>query len=296
MTAASTRSDSPDSQDDLPLSAAGPHIGRMDAAFKGNVVLVTGASTGIGREMAIGLAKAGAKLVLAARGEDALSEVAAECRGFGGLVLPVPTDVGDEAACRRLVGEGVAEFGRLDTLITNAGITMWARFDEMQDLTPFREIIRVNYFGSVYCTRYALPHLVRSRGRIVAVSSLTGKTGVPSRSGYAASKHAVTGFFESLRIELHGSGVTVTIVFPGYVATDVRRKAAGPDGQPIGDSPVEEHRAMSAERCATLILEAAAARKRQVIMSARGKVGMWLKLVAPGVVDWLAERAIRRGR
>ena len=190
----------------------------------------------------------------------------------------------------------MAEFGRLDVLIANAGISMWARFDELRDCTALERIMQVNYFGAVYCAFHALPHLKRSRGRIVGVSSLTGKTGVPTRTGYAASKHAMAGFFDSLRIELAEQGVSVTMIYPGFVATGVRRHAFGPDGRPLGDSPVREGEVMSAEECARITLAAAARRKREGVMTLRAKVGQWLKLVAPDVTDGIAKRAIERGK
>jgi NAD(P)-dependent dehydrogenase (short-subunit alcohol dehydrogenase family) len=149
----------------------------------------------------------------------------------GRAAVAVPTDVAVEAECRALVARAAAEFGRLDVLVCNAGISMWARFDALADLRGLERIMQVNYFGAVYCAHAALPHLKRSGGRIVAVSSLTGKTGVPTRTGYAASKHAMAGFFDSLRIELAGEGVSVTVVYPGFVATGVRRHAVGPDGR-----------------------------------------------------------------
>jgi len=160
------------------------------------------------------------------------------CRECGGWAIVVPTDVSRQALCEGLIERTLQEFGRVDTLVNNAGVTMWARFDELQDLAPLERIMQVNYFGSLYCTYAALPHLKQTRGRIVAVSSLTGKTGVPTRSGYAASKHAMVGFFDSLRIELAGSGVSVTIVYPDFVATETRQRAFGPDGKPLGQSPV----------------------------------------------------------
>ena len=267
-----------------------------DASFSDNVVLLTGASSGIGRELALQLAAEGARLTLAARTTDKLEEVAAACRARGGAAQVAATDVGDEDACRRLVEACVTEHGRLDTLINNAGRTMWSLFEELETLRPFEEIMRVNYFGCVYCTYYALPHLKATRGRIVGVSSLTGRTGVPTRSGYAASKHAMAGFFDTLRIELRSTGVTVTMAYPDFVATDTRHQAFGPDGEPIGESPVREGEIMSAEECARRILRGAARRKRELIMSARGRLGMWLKLVAPGLIDRIAAKAIERGR
>jgi len=154
----------------------------------------------------------------------------------------------------------------------------------------------VNYMGAVYCTHYALPHLKQSKGRIVGIASLTGKVGVPTRSGYAASKHAMTGFFDSLRIELEDSGVTVTMVFPGFVSTGIRENATGPDGKAIKVSPVKEGEVMSPEECARIIVRAMEKRERQEIMTFKGKIGQWIRLIAPGYVDGLARKAIERGR
>jgi NAD(P)-dependent dehydrogenase (short-subunit alcohol dehydrogenase family) len=264
--------------------------------FKDQVVIVTGSSSGIGWELALQLADQGARLVLAARRAEKLAELAEKCRARGGQVLAVPTDVTRSNACRILIEQAAAAYGRIDMLVNNAGSTMWARFDEVTDLTIFEKIIQVNYLGSLYCTYYALPHLKSSRGRIVAVSSLTGKAGVPTRSGYAASKHAMAGFFDSLRIELEGSGVTVTVVYPGFVATGVQARAYGPDGTPLGRNPLQVDQVMSTEECARLILRAAARRRREEVMTLRGKLGQWLKLIAPGLVDRIARQAIAQGK
>ncbi len=267
-----------------------------DPIRSGDVVLITGASAGIGRALALQLAARGCRLALAARGADKLERVAQACRQRGGQALAVPTDVAVEAECRAFVDAAVEEWGRVDVLVNNAGISMWARFDELEDLESIRRIMDVNYFGAVACTHAALPYLKRTRGRIVNVASLTGKTGVPTRTGYAASKHAMAGFFDSLRIELADDRVSVTTVYPGFVATGVRRHAFGPDGQPLGESPVDEAAVMTADECARLTLEAADDRRRELVMTARGKLGVWAKLVAPGLVDRLARRAIEAGR
>ena len=268
----------------------------MADAFRENVVVITGASDGIGREMALQMAAQGAWLALAARDAARLEDAAAACRARGGRAVAVRTDVADEAQCRALIERTVAEFGRVDTLVNNAGISMWARFDQVSDLAPFEQMMRVNYLGSVYCTHAALPHLKRTRGRIVGVSSLTGRAGVPTRSGYAATKHAMAGFFDSLRIELADEGVTVTMVYPGFVSTGIRARAYGPDGAPLRASPVRESEVMTPEECARQIVKAAAGRRRELVMTARGKVGAWIKLVAPGLVDRIARRAIEQGR
>ena len=202
----------------------------------------------------------------------------------------------DESQCKRLIERAVAEYGRIDTLINNAGISMWAKFEELKDLSILDQIMRVNYLGSAYLTAYALPYLKQTKGRIVGVSSLAGKNGVPTRSGYAASKHAMTGFFDSLRIELADSGVSVTMIYPGFVKSEIRERAAGADGKPLGQSPVHESEVMTAETCARIIISAAAKRKREEVMTLRGKLGQWIKLIAPGMVDRVARQIIERGR
>jgi short-subunit dehydrogenase len=264
--------------------------------MNGNVVVITGASKGIGAELARRLAAKGAKLVLAARGEKELDEIAAECRKAGAEVVTVKADVAVERDCAGVVDAAVNAFGRVDTLVNNAGATMWARFEDIRDMSILQRIMQVNYMGAVYCTHHALPHLRASRGRIVGISSLAGRTGVPTRTGYSASKHAMTGFFDSLRIELDGSGVTVTMIYPGFVATGIRENASGPDGKPIQVSPVKEGEVMSVEDCARRIVAAIEGREREVVMTARGKLGMWLKLLAPSLVDRIARRAVETGR
>ncbi len=264
--------------------------------FLENVVIITGASAGIGHELALLLAEQGAWLALADRNAEKLEEVASQCRQRGCKAVVVPTDVAEQSQCKNLIEHTVAEYSRIDTLINNAGITMRARFDDIRDLAMIEQIMKVNYFGSVYCTYYALPYLKETQGRIVGICSLIGKTGVPTRSGYAASKHAMAGFFDTLRIELADYGVSVTMIYPGFVATEVRQRALGPDGKPLGKSPVREDKVMTVERCARLIAQAAAQRKREFVMTLRGRLGLWLKLIAPGLVDRFARKAIEGGR
>lgn len=268
--------------------------------FYEKVVILTGASSGIGTELAYQLAEQGAWLSLAARDLERLQAVQAECgqrgQAAGCRTLVIQTDVADETQCRRLIAQTVNHFGRLDVLVNNAGQTLWARFDALSDLGPLEKVMQVNYFGSVYCTAAALPYLKRSHGQIVVVSSLSGKTGVPLRSGYAASKHALVGFFDSLRIELERDRVAVTIVYPDFVATETHLRAYGADGKPLGKSPVQGGKVMPASECARLILKAAASRRREAILSWRGSIGQWLKLIAPGLIDRVARRAIDQGR
>ena len=261
------------------------------------VTIITGASKGIGAELARQLAaKPEAKLVLAARNQAELQAVADACKSLGASVITVRADVANEHDCQTIVTGALLAFGRIDVLVNNAGATMWARFEDIEDLEVLARIMQVNYMGAVYCTRHALPHLRASGGVVVGISSLAGKVGVPTRTGYSASKHAMTGFFDSLRIELAGSGVAVTMIYPGFVSTGIRENATGPDGKPILVSPVKEGEVMKVEDCAARIVKAIERREREVVMTARGKIGLWLRLLAPGLVDRIARRAIETGR
>jgi short-subunit dehydrogenase len=262
--------------------------------FAGKVVVLTGASEGIGRALALHLARAGARLAISARNAARLHSLAEECRRAGAQALVVPGDASSRADCEALADAAFAHYGAIDVLILNAGATMWSRLDELQDVDLLERLMRLNYLGAAWLARRALPALVASHGRIVAVSSLTGLVGVPTRTGYAASKHAMIGFFDSLRVELRGSGVSVTIVCPDFVRSEIHRRATGPDGRPLGANPMREARIMGADECARIIAAAALARRRLVITSLRGRAMRWLKLVAPGLVDRLADRAIRR--
>jgi short-subunit dehydrogenase len=264
--------------------------------YAGKVIVVTGASSGIGRALCLALAPERPRLVLAARDAARLEEVAKECRAAGAEALVVRTDVSQEEAGRDLVARTVAAFGALDVLVNNAGIGMLARFDELCDLSVYETLMRVNYLGCVYLTHSALPHLKKSRGQIVVVASLAGLTGVPTRTGYAASKHAVFGFFDSLRIELLGTGVAVTTIAPDFVRSEIHRRAFGRDGRPTGLSPLQESKIMSAEECAFLMVGAMKKRQRLLITSWRGRFGRVLRVFFPGLIDRIALKAVAEGK
>lgn len=261
------------------------------------VIVITGASDGIGAEMARQLASkegAGLALVLAARNAEQLDEVARECAAFSAQTLAVPTDVSVRIQCRRLVITAVEHFGRIDALVNNAGRSAHALFEEVEDLDWYEELMRVNLWGAIWCTQAALPHLKATRGSIVAVSSLAGLVGVPGRTAYCATKFAMTGFFEALRVELKGAGVSVTTAYPGVVATRIRYRGFNAQGQPMGSSSLKEEGAMPVEECARLIIEGMNARRREVVMTAKGKLGRFLKLVAPGLVEKIALAAVKQ--
>jgi short-subunit dehydrogenase len=263
-----------------------------------DVTLITGGSDGIGAEMARQLAaKHGAAqaLVLAGRSQDKLDAVAAQCRAHGAQVLCVAMDVGVEVQCRDLVDRAVQAHGRIDALVNNAGMSAQALFEDVraEDLRWYEDLMRVNLWGSVWCTHAALPHLKRSRGRIVAVSSLSGLVGVPGRTAYAATKFAMAGFFEALRAELKSAGVSVTIAYPGAVDTRIRYRGYNAQGEAAGASGLKEDDLMSVEECARLIVDGMERRQREVVMTAKGKVGRFLKLLAPGVVEDMALKALK---
>lgn len=263
-----------------------------------NTTIITGASDGIGAEMARQLARElGPKgaLVLAARNAELLNTVAQQCSHLGAQVLVVPSDVSVEAQCRALVEQTVRRFGRVDALINNAGISAQALFSDVkaEDLGWYEQLMRINLWGSVWCTHAALPHLKASRGHIVAVSSLAGLVGVPGRTAYSASKFAMAGFFEALRTELRSAGVSVTTAYPGVVLTNIRSRGLNAAGQAAGSSGLKEDKAMTVEECAGLILDGMARREREVVMTTKGKLGRFLKLLLPGVVEQMAMAALK---
>jgi short-subunit dehydrogenase len=263
-------------------------------SFSGRVIAITGASEGIGAELARQVSGKNVWLALAARNTQKLEAVAAECRALGAEALAVGCDVSVESDCRHFIEETARKYSSLDILVNNAGISGHARFEDVTDFTWYETMMRVNYMGSLYCTRYAIPHLKKSRGQIVAISSLAGKIGIPWRTGYSPTKAAQALFFEALRLELQESGVDVTIVYPGVVATDIRLHGYGADGQPTGKSGLKEDGAMSVQECARRILAATHARKRELVMTLQGRIGLWLKLAFPKVVDRMLLRAIKK--
>ena len=261
------------------------------------VIVITGASEGIGAEMARqwadALGERGA-LVLAARHAERLEAVAAECRARGAQALAVPTDVGDQAQCVALIERAVRDFGRIDLLVNNAGMSAHAMLAEVTDLAWYEKLMRINFWGAVWCTHAALPHLKASRGRIVAVSSLVGLIALPGRTAYGATKAAMNSFFDALRLELADAGVSVTIAYPGVVATEIRRRGFNAQGAPAGVSGLDEGHAMSTRVCARLIIGAAERRRREVVMTAQGKLARVLKIILPGVVDRMARAALAK--
>jgi short-subunit dehydrogenase len=267
--------------------------------FTQQAVIITGASSGIGEALALRLAAEGAWLGLAARRADRLEALAEACRARGARTLPIPTDVTDEGACRALVEQTLREFGRVDMLVNNAGLSVVAKFGDLHDLDLFRYVMSVNFYGALYCTFHALPHLIESRGRLVNISSLGGKLAIPYNSGYVASKFALGGLSDSLRLELAHSGVSVTLICPYWVVSEFHESYLDRDGRPKGPAgrALYTRRTMSAYACAAITLEAARRRRREVLMGP-GKLVRWLQALAPELADRLIlgsfMRSVRR--
>jgi short-subunit dehydrogenase len=262
------------------------------------IIVITGASDGIGAEIARQLAgsyKGGVGLVLAARNRDALQAVAAQCESFGAKTLCIRTDVGVREDCSSLIAQTIEKFGRIDALINNAGISAQALLEEVpaDKLSWYEDVMRVNLWGSVWCTHAALPSLIAAKGSIVAVSSLAGLAGLPGRTAYCASKFAQTGFFEALRAEMKTHGVSVTTAYPGVVLTQIRQHGLNAQGEALGSSGLKEAGAMTVQECARLIIEGMNRREREVVMTGKGKLGRWLKLIAPGLLEKIALNAVK---
>lgn len=264
----------------------------MPKTWAQQVIIITGASSGIGKALAYLLAPQSPQLVLVARDGHRLEEVANHCETLGASTLVVPTDVSNPQACLEMIQATMSTFSKIDVLVNNAGMSMWSTVEEVQDASQFQHLMDVNFMGSVYCTKFALPFLKQTQGRIVAISSVTSFTGVPSHAIYSASKHAMNGFFESLRIELAGTGVSVTIVAPDFVQTEIFERSLGADGQSLGLHLRDFDSFLSSDACADIIVKAMAQRKRLVITSFRGKWGRWVKLCLPQVIDWIARRGV----
>jgi len=254
--------------------------------FDNKTVIVTGASSGIGEALAREFAARGARVVMGARSLDKMEQIAAEIRQAGGQAICHAVDVVNPEECKGLIDTAVTQFGGIDILICNAGLSMRAIFDDV-DLKVLHRLMDVNFWGTVNCCKYALPHLQRSRGSIVGISSVAGLHGLPGRTGYSASKYAMTGFLETLRIENLKKGLHVMIACPGFTASNVRFSALTADGSQQGATPRNEGKMMSAAEVAAIVALGVARRRRLCLMEAEGRATHFLKKFAPGLVDRL---------
>ncbi len=255
--------------------------------LKNKVVVITGASSGIGKACAIEFAKRGATVVLAARQLDVLRQLSKEINATHHVqTLALACDVTNQDDCEHLMQKTLDTFGSIDVLINNAGISMRALFHEL-DLEVIRKVMDINFWGTVYCTRFAINEIIKSKGSIVGVSSIAGYKGLPGRTGYSASKFAMQGFLESLRIENLKNGVHVLLACPGFTASNIRNVALAKDAQPQGESSMEEAKMMTPDEVARLIANAVEKRKRDLIITSLGKITVWLNKLFPSLADKL---------
>ena len=257
--------------------------------LSGKVILITGASSGIGLASARLLASRGNRLVLAARSIGRLEALAAEIKADPATpssteILCVRTDVSKEEDCRNLVEQALARFGGIDILVNNAGVSMRALFKDVQ-LDVLRTLMDVNFWGTVYCTKYALPSILSRKGSVVGVISTAGYAGLPARTGYSASKFAVRGFLDTIRIEHVKDGLHVLVFAPGFTTSNVRRAALTADGSPQGDSPRDESRMMSAEAVALKLEKAIERRKREVVLTWIAHLELFVQRHLPRKMD-----------
>lgn len=258
----------------------------MSNKLNGKIVIITGASSGIGEAMARVYAAMGAKVVLGARQADKLEALAKEIKAQGGEAAWCATDVTKVEDCEKLIKTAVDTFGGIDVLICNAGISMRALFDDL-DLSVLHRLMDVNFWGTVYCTKFALPYLQKSKGSLVGISSVAGIHGLPGRTGYSASKFAMTGFLETIRIENLKKGLHVMVACPGFTASNVRFSALTADGSQQGATPRKEEKMMSPEQVAHIVARGIAHRKRLCLMEGEGRATHFVKKFAPGLVDKL---------
>ena len=244
--------------------------------YQGKVVVVTGASSGIGKAIAIDLAHRGATVVLGARREEKLKEVVDAIEHSGGEAVYYVMDVTKESDCEKFIDFAIAQFGKLDILICNAGISMPANFEEVE-MEVLHRLMNVNFWGVTYCTKYALPYLLESKGNLVGVSSVAGIHGLPGRTGYSASKYALVGFLETIRIENLKKQLHVMIAVPGFTASNIRFTALTADGSEQGYTPRNEDKMMTSERAATLIANGIQRKKRYLYMDFEGKAVAFIK-------------------
>ncbi|MBC7626495.1 SDR family oxidoreductase [Ferruginibacter sp.] len=255
--------------------------------LKNKTIIITGASSGIGKSCAEEFAKRGANLVLGARQYVTLCEIAQDLeKRYNIKAVAVQCDVSKEADCVELISQAMITFKRLDVLINNAGISMRALFNHV-DLNVLRNLMDVNFWGAVYCTKYALPELLKNKGSVVGVSSIAGYRGLPGRTGYSASKFALNGFLEALRVENLKTGLHVMIASPGFTASNIRYSALVKDGSVQGNTSMEEGKMMTSETVAVIIADGVEKRKRSLIMTGQGKLTVFLNKVLPAFLDGL---------
>lgn len=257
----------------------------MKSLFKDKVVIVTGASSGIGEAIAREFALNGSRVVLAARSEERLSEIVRDLKGLNCEATFFKTDVSVEVDCKNLIDKTIEKYGAIHILVNNAGISMRASFPEV-DLKVLHRLMDVNFWGTVYCTKYALPYLLEQKGSLIGVSSVAGFHGLPGRTGYSASKFAIHGFLETIRIENLKKGLHVMIIAPGFTSSEIRKHALTATGEEQGESPLDEQSLSSPHYVARWVLKGIKKKKRNKLLTWDGRLTALFQRIVPAIVDW----------
>jgi short-subunit dehydrogenase len=250
----------------------------------GKNIVITGASSGIGKALAIAAVQVGANVAIAARNLENLNDLKQSLSSYKSIIVTIQCDVRNRAECENLITTAIDQLGSIDILINNAGISMRAPFEEVA-IEVLEEVMNVNYWGAVYCTKAALPELLKNKGSLVAVSSVTGFKGLPGRSGYASSKFAMNGLFESLRMEYMSRGLHTLIACPGFTASNIRFNARKADGTAQADTPGDESKMDTAESVAIDILQAIRDRKDFMLTNKQGRLIYWMNKFFPRFVE-----------
>jgi short-subunit dehydrogenase len=261
--------------------------------MKNQVVIITGASSGIGKALAFEFGRQGAIIVITGRNQSKLNEAASELQAANILQHAIVCDSSSEEQTRKMIQEVVDRFGRIDLLINNAGISMRSMFETV-DLQVLKQVMDINFWGTVYATHAALPYLKQSKGGIIGISSIAGYRGLPVRTGYSASKFAMNGFLEALRTELIGTGVHVLTACPGFTASNIRNASLTGDGSIAGETMREEDKMMSAEEVAFEIRKAYKAKKKTLVLTFQGKLTVFLNKWLNSLMDNLVYNTLKK--
>lgn len=244
-------------------------------------MIITGATSGIGEATAYAFSELGYQVVIAGRNEDKLAQVKQSClQKRAAACLSVSCDVSKQEDCERLIQQTLLVFNRIDVLINNAGISMRALFNECE-IEVIKRLMDTNFWGTVYCTKYALPQLLQHKGSVVTVSSVAGLVGLPARTGYSASKFALEGFMQSLRIENLKKGLHVGMIYPGYTASNIRNTALNSSGNTQQESPLDESKLMTPKEVANAIVRMVKSRQRNKILTGIGHLSRWINILMP---------------
>ena len=259
----------------------------MEQSFNNKVVAITGGTDGIGKALVQAMLAKGATVVTCARNQDKLYQLQTE--NAGAPLLTVVADVSKENDCRHFIQSTIQAFGKIDILINNAGISMRALFADAE-IEVIRKLMDVNFYGALYCTKYALDSIIKQKGVIVGVSSIAGYRGLPGRTGYSASKFALQGWLESLRTEMLHQGVHVMWVCPGFTTSNIRQAALNEKAEAHGETSMNEENMMSAATCAGHIIKAIEDRKRTLVLTFTGIRTVWMNKLFPRLTDKLVHR------